>query len=168
MLLCVRIDKDSQWQRWGVDRQILLPHGRQIFIDEKKRDTKWDDFLVEEWGDLEQGRVGWTLDMSKRSDFIAYSIPLIGKCYLLPFELLRLTCAEYLPAWKTYKQANGTKCYPKDAKNEGWTTRCCVVSWQNLFKGMQYQMHRQFGTETLNLPMPTKSLNGKQLQFEWE
>jgi len=162
LLLCVRIDRDSKWQRWGVDRMILLPEGKQILIDEKKRSTAYDDFLLEEWSSVEHKRVGWTLDKSKRSDFIAYAIPKLGKCYLLPFELLRITCAHKLAEWKLE-----SNCYPKDAKNNGYTTRNCAVGWRALFDAMKQQMHRSFGGGSLVLPVSQAAFNGKQLVFDW-
>lgn len=49
MIAAVRLDKDSKWQRWGVDRIVYLPGGREIKVDEKKRDSAYRDLLIEEW-----------------------------------------------------------------------------------------------------------------------
>ena len=75
---------------------MVLENGRRFFVDEKKRKIDYGDILLEEWsvfhaeGDW-RNRIGWALDAKKRCDFIAYAVPTACKCYLLPFELLRLT-----------------------------------------------------------------------------
>lgn len=162
MLQCVRIDGKSVWQKWGVDRMILLPGGRQILIDEKKRSTTFDDFLCEEWSVYRNGMgeaVGWTLDPNKRCDLIAYAIPAIGKCYMLPFEILRCTAKECLSEWKKVKYA-----YPKEGRNETYVTLNCAVSWEQLFRDMRRIMHRSFGKQ---LSLPTATTLGGQTVFAW-
>lgn len=163
LISCVRLDKDSVWQRSGVDRVLFLPNGRQLFVDEKKRlpdrnGRTYDDFLCEEWSvfrsDGRENKVGWTLDANKRCDLIAYAIPALGKCYLLPFEILRLTAKRFLLDWKDVQFA-----YPKDAQNNGYVTRNCAVSWDRLFRDMRVIV--QFN-EKLNLPTPSFS-NGQVL-----
>jgi hypothetical protein len=49
MISAVRIDKNSQFQKWGIDREILLPNGKRFSIDEKKREMDYGDLLLEEW-----------------------------------------------------------------------------------------------------------------------
>lgn len=160
----VRADADSRWQRWGVDRWIVLPNGRQLLIDEKKRDTDYADVLLEEWSVFKgeghpQNKIGWTLDGDKRTDFIAYAIPRRGICYLLPFELLRLAYITHRSDW----QRDGW--YPKDARNNGYVTRNCAVPWITLRAGIVEQMHRRFGDR---LPLPAARREKVQLTFEWE
>jgi len=169
MLSCVRLDANSKWQKWGVDRMILLPGGRQVFIDEKMRfpnpktGVSYDDFLCEEWSVFQNRvgvKVGWTLDREKRCDFIAYAIPGIGRCYLLPFELLRITSELFFPSWKDVPRA-----YPKNAFNGEYVTRSCAVSWDLLFDSMRKIMTRNFGGFPLQIPPPT--LNGDKAHFQW-
>lgn len=164
MITCVRIDKNSKWQKWGVDRMVLLPEGRQILIDEKKRERNkktgiiYDDFLCEEYSVLEKQKVGWTLDESKQCDFIAYAIPEIKKCYMLPFELLRLTCLQNLQTWKSNRA-------PCDAQNNGYRTRNWPVKWQSLFDAMRREMTRSY--DGSRLVLPTGISESPQLNFEW-
>src|SRR5215510_13542765 len=49
LMLVIRIDRDSEWQRHGVDREIVMPNGKRFYIDEKKRKKDYGDVLLEEW-----------------------------------------------------------------------------------------------------------------------
>lgn len=168
MISCVRIDKNSRWQKWGVDRMVLLGDGKQFTIDEKKREKDYGDLLLEEWsvadvdksGRLKGHKIGWSLDESKQSDFIAYSVPIAGRCYLLPFELTRLTFAANINEWKRLMGAR----YPLKAHNKGYTTINVSVSWDRFRHALGIQMHRRFGAE-IPLPLPKPDTN--QLTFEW-
>lgn len=153
LLSAVALDKDSKWQRWGIDRVIFLPNGRQETVDEKKRDFRprpFDDFLLEEWSDVGRQKPGWSVDGEKRCNWIAYAIPQLKKCYLLPFELLRITCQVNLEQWRRHSRPR----YPIDVPNKGWVTRNCAVEWPRLFAAMREQMHRRFGANNLALPTP--------------
>lgn len=167
MIMAIRIDKDSKFQRWGIDRMIYLENGKEFSIDEKKRDKDWGDFLLEEWSaclfDSTINRVikgmkkGWSLDEEKRCDFIAYSIPSSGKCFLLPFEILRVTCVANLKVWK----AKPGK-YPKIAQNQGYQTVNVAVPWYVLKAAMWEQMHRKFGS---SIPLPIPRQDNPQLSL---
>jgi len=137
---------DRESQRAGIDRRIVLPNGRNILVDEKLRSTaRWSDVLLEEWSVFygvgnPRNKVGWSLDMNKRVDFVAYAIPLLGLCYLLPFELLRQTYIANKDPWHQVRSA-----YPLDAQNVGYRTRNCAVKWSVLREAMAVQMHRRYG-----------------------
>jgi hypothetical protein len=177
--MIVRVDANSKFQEWGIDRHVYLPHGKLIAIDEKVRDPEkaidrdgdpYTDILIEEFsvfkGDRHpQNKVGWTIDSKKHCDYIAYAIPLISKCYLLPFELLRLAAVSDLPKWKTLRDTKGRRCYPLDAPNPGYVTRNCGVAWPVLRASINEQMARLRGVSSLVLPTPT--IHGKQAVFEW-
>lgn len=177
--LIVRIDANSQYQEWGIDRHIYLPNGKIVAIDEKVRDPEkaidrdgdpYTDILIEEFsvwkGDRHpENKVGWTLNSKKRCDYIAYAIPAIGKCYLLPFELLRVAAMANLPKWKNLKDDKRRRCYPIDAPNRGYLTRNCGVAWPLLRAAIDEQMARVRGASALTLPTPT--VRGRQAVFEW-
>lgn len=165
MLACIRIDKDSQFQRWGIDREILLPNGKRFSVDEKKREKDYGDILLEEFSVCEYDpitqrvvrgiKAGWSIDASKRCDFIAYSIPAAGKCWLLPFEILRQACLHNFPVWKMKPG-----WYPKAAKNNGYYTMNVAVPWGELKRALFEQMHRKFGNAS---PLPIPSATSSQL-----
>lgn len=174
LISAVRIDKNSAWQKWGVDRLLLLASGRQFTVDEKKREKDYGDLLIEEWsvgrriGERFIGeKVGWSLDATKRCDFIAYAIPPAGKCYMLPFELLRQACSANLEVWKQLV-TNGRPAYPKDARNNGYVTRNCAVPWPEVKRAICEQMLRRFGTsDALTLPVAESNGDAAQQVFHW-
>ncbi len=113
MISAQRIDQDGPLQRQGVDRIITLDSGKQILIDEKKRTKDYGDLLLEalsvctfDWEtkqvDFEKmTKPGWAVDPAKTCDYIAYAIPSSGKCFLLPYSLLRETCNTFFKEWDT-------------------------------------------------------------------
>lgn len=177
--LTVRIDAQSKYQEWGIDRHIYMPGGKILAIDEKVRDPEkakdrdgdpYDDILIEEFsvwmGDRHpRNKIGWSLDPRKRCDHVAYAIPLVGKCYLLPFDMLRLACRAHLNDWKTCKDRKGRRCYPLDARNRDYVTRNCGVTWERLSAAMTDQMKRVRAEGVLSLPVPV--VQKKQAVFEW-
>lgn len=160
LIAAVRIDKNSKFQQWGIDREVLLPNGKRFSIDEKKRKLDYGDLLLEEWSvcdfDFENKKVirgikkGWAIDPEKRCDFIAYAVQSSGKCYLLPFELTRQTCVHNFPRWK-----QNSSWYPKSAKNNGYTTVNVAVPFTEFRIRLWEQMHRKFGSE-IPLPLPSE------------
>lgn len=164
MEACVRLDGDSKWQRSGVDRVIFLPNGKQIYIDEKKREKDYGDFLLEIWSvwlgpKNSRNKIGWTLDEKKQCDYVAYAVLPAAKCHLLPNELLRIACRRRLREWKKMPDA-----YPKDAPNRGYMTRNCAVPWNVLYSALRQEMERGFGSE---LVLPQIRDEDGQLVFEW-
>lgn len=169
MVAAIRIDKNSMYQKWGIDRLILLPNGKQFSIDEKKRKVDYGDLLLEEWSvcdfDVESNsvikgkKVGWALDPDKRCDFVAYAIQSSSRCYLLPFELTRQTCKVNFAKWKQHKG-----WYPKAAANEGYTTVNLAIPWEVFRLKLWEQMHRKFSNGDA-LPLPKKESNQMILTF---
>lgn len=173
LVKAVPLEGKSRWQKDGIDRVLYLANGKEIYVDEKKRQPRknsrgdlysYDDFLCEVWsvahhnpttGHVVGKKVGWTLDPEKRCCLIAYAIPLLGKAYLLPFELLRITATENLETWKRESRPK----YPIVARNEGYETINCAVTWDRVIGNMVQQMHRRFGSR-LDLPIPEISEGG--------
>lgn len=140
---------DKKWQDVGIDRTLFLETGwkdlRPVHVDEKWRETTYDDFLCEEWSKYECRKPGWSVDAHKRCHFVAYAIHKIGKCYLLPFELLRLACEKNLPCWKKKDIRYPRIAHNKDKRTGStWDTWNCAVSWIDLFDAMNEQMRRGF------------------------
>lgn len=179
LISIVRIDAQSRYQQWGIDRHVYLPAGKILAIDEKVRDPEhardrdgdpYDDVLIEEWsvwhGERDpRNRIGWALDPHKCCDYVAYALPLLQRCYLLPFELLRMACQARLPEWKRLKDKKGRRCYPLDAVNRGYVTRNCAVAWPILQAAIAEQIQRHRGANALILPTPT--IRGRQACFDW-
>ncbi len=105
-----------------------------------------------------RNKIGWALDRKKRCDFVAYAIPLAGRCYLLPFELLRVAFTVNRSEWA---RVFGTR----DAKNRGYLTRNVPVPWGTLHVALVQQMQRRFVNGVLELPTPFVVKD--QLMFRW-
>ncbi len=157
MLRAVRVDKDGLEQRAGIDREIILPDFRRILIDEKKRQTAFRDIALEEWsvcgGFDRKARMvvrpktrGWAWDPKKRCDYVAYAVPLLRVCYLLPYDLLRLTFARRIDEWRR------TCSYPIVAHNRGYDTVSVGVAWPVLKAALTAEMQRDFSGD-LRLPV---------------
>jgi hypothetical protein len=161
LVVAVRVDT-GQWQRWGVDRLVLLRDGREISIDEKKRDKDYGDILLEThsvWYDKDSPRnkLGWALDPTKLCDYVAYAVIPIAKCYLLPLELLQRTFRKHGKAWK---ERYGVRF----ALNKGYKTRNIPVPWPVLAEALTVEMLAAWD-KPLALPIPV--MNGAQLEFHW-
>lgn len=121
----VNVRDDGLGQRNGIDRHIVLGNGRTITVDEKvrrpnkKTGREYNDFFLEYLSDDKRKTPGWVAkDLA--CDFIAYAFVRSGRCYLLPFPLLRRAWRLFGPEW--------VKQFPKyPAENEGYMTwGCCV------------------------------------------
>ena len=165
-----RIDGDCPWQRWGVDRVVVVKGGRMFFVDEKKREKDWGDFLCEvtvcdRWDRGPQGRQrkGWTLSTTKRCDYVAYILLPSGACHLLPFDQLRRTATECLAEWKAADPK-----WPRIAHSERngrrWIAANVAVSWDVLHRDMRRVSRRAF-TGSPDLPEPI--VDGNQRTFTW-
>ena len=118
--VCVR--SDGWAQRGGIDRLIVLESGKTITVDEKVRQIDYEDILLEYWSSFERRTPGWVAkDLA--CDFIAYAFIPSQRCYLLPFQTLRL-------AWKNNCHDWVAKYRKVEAKNKGtppYTTVCVAV-----------------------------------------
>lgn len=109
----------------GVDRILHLPLGKQIWVEEKTRTVDWGDFLVEEFSNYERRTPGWTVDCTKLTEYVGYAVEPAGKCYLLPYQLLRQACIRNLPEWKT-------KYSSKYARNRNYRTLNWSIPWSEI------------------------------------
>jgi hypothetical protein len=64
---------DSPQQRLGVDRSIILTHGKQLTVDEKVRFKDYGDICLEHVSDRERNTPGWVCKPLV-ADYIAYVI----------------------------------------------------------------------------------------------
>ena len=118
--ICVR--SDGWAQRGGIDRVIVLKSGKTLNVDEKVRAIDYEDILLEYWSNKQRRVPGWVAkDLA--CDFIAYAFIPSKRCYLLPFQTLRLAWRRNCWLWvKKYRRV--------DAENGGahpYTTVCVAV-----------------------------------------
>lgn len=132
--------QDGWHQRAGVDRSVVLRDSRQFRIDEKvrKRNAKtglvYSDIALEFLSDVGRGVPGWVCK-PLLSDFIAYAILPLGKCYLLPIPQLQKAWSEHGDQWKhNYGPASGGHWI--DAPNKGYVTRSVGVPVPEVFRAI--------------------------------
>lgn len=110
---------DSPAQRLGIDRFVVLSSGKELRIDEKKRETVYPDILLEYLSNDQTGAPGW-IEKDLLIDYIAYAFMPAKRVHLYPWQQLRQTWVKYGPAWqKTYKKV--------PAQNAGYTTWSLAV-----------------------------------------
>ncbi len=114
----------------GIDTYIHLKNGKVITIDQKVRDSKFDDVALEFVSINEKNKPGWICDDSYRPDFIMYYIIPLKKCYLLPVPQLQLM-------WKVYGQRFIAKYGQKKVVNDNYTTLICCVPINIIYEGIK-------------------------------
>ncbi len=124
---------DEMEDRRGIDFVATLRKGATINIDAKIRrpgcSRFWrgtPDFALEDWSVMPEngngGKVGWTLDESKLTDYIwfAYDPGDSRECYLVPFQLLRIAAIRHWGKWQ--------RDYKNDTQSSnGWHSHCVFV-----------------------------------------
>ncbi len=110
---------DSQSQRMGIDRVILLANGKVIRIDEKKREKNYSDILLEFESNSVSRAVGW-MEKDLFIDYLAYAFMESKTVYLFPWDLLRRTWIHYRTSWlKEYRIVS--------AKNKNYITSSVAI-----------------------------------------
>jgi hypothetical protein len=116
MMLC---SGDTESQRQGIDRIILLASGKVIKIDEKKREKQYQDILLEYISVDTTGAPGW-IEKDLPIDYLAYAF-MPSKCvYLFPWDML---CR----AWLKFKNEWKEKYETKRAQNKGYSTLSVAI-----------------------------------------
>jgi hypothetical protein len=118
--------EDSQTQRLGIDRTIILSSGKAIYIDEKVRRKDYGDILLEYISNDKYKTLGW-VEKKLFCDYIAYAILDIKICYLLPVPQLQKAWMDNKETWlKIY----GSKVAP----NKSYNTLNCAIPKEILYK----------------------------------
>lgn len=119
---------DTESQRMGIDRVIILSNGQVLKIDEKKRTEIFQDILLEYISVDKTGAPGW-IEKDLAIDFLAYAFMPNKRVYLFPWLLLRR-------AWRHFKD-KWIEMYPKiTANNNGYKTISVAVPIEVLVKAV--------------------------------
>ena len=119
-------DADTQSQRMGIDRVILLANGKTIFIDEKKRTQVYDDILLEYMSIDTTGAPGW-IEKDLAIDYLAYAFMPNQTVYLFPWDILRRAWLHYKDKWMdTYLKVPGY-----NATYTTWSVAVPIKTLQN-------------------------------------
>lgn len=127
----------------GADFTAFLGTGRKLMVDVKTRKPGcsrfWKegrpDLALESWSVVPSsscptGVVGWTLDEHKITDLVLFTFAEsdTDRCYMLPFQHLRIAFLRFRPTWlKTYGR-NGEEARQATARGSTrYESRCLLV-----------------------------------------
>lgn len=110
---------DTQSQRMGIDRIILLGNGRMLRIDEKKRRQDFPDILLEYVSVDATNAPGW-IEKDLAIDYLAYAFMPTKRCYLFDWLMLRRAWIRYGDEWKRVHRI-------VKAQNNGYQTHSVAV-----------------------------------------
>lgn len=160
----------------GTDWWVECCNGRHLSIDAKVRKNDFlklyghDDLALETWSVIERKKVGWTLDESKRADFILWLWTDTSRWCMVPFPMLCKVFQEQLTIWMSrYKVA---KQHTKDKGN--YHSECVFVPrrevWRAIYdrySGMSPSMTKQAIVSTSLATVDECVTDPKQLEFNW-
>jgi len=79
--------KDSQ--KKGIDYYALFNENKVLFIEEKVRWKSYPDILIEEYANWEMKILGWGLDITKKSHYLAYIVIPRHEIFIFYYPALR-------------------------------------------------------------------------------
>lgn len=132
--------------RQGVDWWLDMKSGDRLAIDCKIRDDdpikkfgkNCDDVALETWSVVEKKIIGWSLDESKRTDYVFWLWKDTGRWCLVPFVLLVKAFKEKKDEWmQVFRVAR------QRTKNFGnsYHSECVFVSRHELWAEIYRQSH---------------------------
>ena len=99
------MDNDMAAQYARVDRVLETWSGRTINVNEKVRKTDFPDIALEVFTDYDAKRPGWCHPLkTAATDWIAYAVPRLAVCYLLPCPEIRHALLNQNWWWATYPE----------------------------------------------------------------
>ncbi len=151
---CVRVaETGRELDLKGVDFVATLRRGATVNVDLKARrkgcSRHWrrsgpdfepePELALETWsavpGDEQRGKVGWTLDESKITDYTLHVFDPsdTAQVFLLPFQLLRMAFRRRLSDWRGL-----FRCERQD--NGDWVSECLFVPAETVIDAIRYEM----------------------------
>lgn len=133
----------SAEDRSGVDKWVICDGGRRIGVDVKRRKEDWaakpsheDDLALESWSVVGRRR-GWTLDPTKRCEYILWWWADTGRWCLIPFVLLRAVFSENVGGWSLAYRTQEQETAPRNG-HPGWRSECVfvprIVVWRAIYE----------------------------------
>lgn len=129
-------DGNTQAQKMGIDRTVVLKSGAVIRIDEKLRHTDYGDILLEYMSNDRTGAKGW-IEKDLLIDYLAYGVYPSRKVYLFDFRALRRVWRYYSDRWIELAKADKRNGFRHiKAYNEGYATHSIAVPLATLRQKM--------------------------------
>lgn len=104
------IQANQENDKSGVDWWLEMESGDFLAVDCKIREIDYgkDDLALETWSVIEKRKIGWTLDSSKKTDYVFWVWKDSGRWCVVPFRLLLKAFVKHKDDWirafKTAKQ----------------------------------------------------------------
>lgn len=123
--------------RSGTDWWVECESGRHLSVDTKVRSFDFqlrgqDDLALETWSVVEASKIGWTLDTTKRSDFILWLWTDTGRWCILPFPMLCKVFTQHREDWVSrFKVAR-----QKTKEYGGYHSECVFVPRRDIWAAM--------------------------------
>lgn len=130
------ISNDKSGTDWWVETQS----GNFLSIDAKVRSEDWrlkgqDDLALETWSVIENNKVGWSRDKTKRTDYILWLWQDTGRWCLIPFQML---CGVFIDHWENWKVQYKCKQQKTQYGDSYYHSECVFVPrdvlWREIYK----------------------------------
>lgn len=115
------IERDLHTQKLGIDRFLISPEGQTIRVEEKRRDTSYTDFLLEDKSSIGHDTPGW-MEKRLQCDFIIYGSMPRREAFVFPYS-------ELVAVWRRHKESWTESAHKKvegfsyvEAPNRGYVT----------------------------------------------
>ncbi len=123
----------------GTDYWVYRSRLPRLSIDLKRRaldpyvEYGVDDLALERWSVIEQGKVGWTIDDRKHTDYIFWYFEPTGRNVLVPFPMLCHVAQQRMDDWmNTYQVAT------QSTDGGSYHSRCVFVPrrvvWSTIYQ----------------------------------
>lgn len=122
-------------QAVGIDVVLALAGGRTLLVDEKTREGRFGDVLLEVVSNDQSGAPGW-IEKPLLIDYLAYGLPDAGIAYLFAWEDLRRAWRENQATWRELASASAEGFRWVKARNPRYTTVSIAVPEVRLRKAM--------------------------------
>lgn len=133
---CVDVDGASEDEdKNGIDYWAHLESGHSVAIDVKTRERGckkfWQNGLpelaLEVWSNVSRKTIGWTLDVSKKTEYVFYIFDQSdsNECFLIPFQLLRSAFKKNGRDW--YNEFGSKIQKSTDANGNTWQSEAIFV-----------------------------------------
>lgn len=125
--------------RQGTDYWVTTTSGHRLSVD-----LKWnsrdpiesfgaDTLLIEWWSAVEFGAKGWTVDPTKRTDYVLYWFQPTSRYALVPFPLLYAASVANCEAWQFTYDVMETK---STRSGRTWTTTWSPVNRKAVWRAI--------------------------------
>lgn len=154
----------------GTDYWIRHVRGTPISVDTKVRSKDplqaygKDDLALETWSAVDQ-KIGWTLDETKRTDYILWWFTPTGRWVLVPFLQLCAAFKKRRDVWAEHRYRVERQWTMSNGRRAGWQSECVFVPRREIWAAIYKDFSGAPSTDPLHefraaAPINSNLLNG--------